>query len=85
MRRSIWSKQASEKECKLSDPTSEVIFCAYPQSLVAEILVIERSAEDVGNVCVHFPRSGYRIHWWETIRYQRAEDVKRKPSDGKGG
>ena len=27
----------------------------------AETVVIERSAEDVGTVCVHFPRSGYRI------------------------
>lgn len=27
----------------------------------AEIVVIERSAPDVGTVCVHFPRSGYRI------------------------
>ena len=26
----------------------------------AETVVIERSAEGVGNVCVHFPRSGYR-------------------------
>ena len=28
----------------------------------AETVVIERSAEDVGNLCVHFPRSGYRIN-----------------------
>jgi len=28
----------------------------------AETVVIERSAEGVGNVCVHFPRSGYRIN-----------------------
>lgn len=27
----------------------------------AETVVIERSADDVGTVCVHFPRSGYRI------------------------
>ncbi|MCO4846965.1 MAG: glutathione S-transferase family protein [Yoonia sp.] len=27
----------------------------------AETVVIERTAEDVGTVCVHFPRSGYRI------------------------
>jgi glutathione S-transferase len=27
----------------------------------AETVVIERSAEDVGTVCVHFPRAGYRI------------------------
>ena len=27
----------------------------------AETVVIERYAVDVGNVCVHFPRSGYRI------------------------
>jgi glutathione S-transferase len=27
----------------------------------AETVVIERSAEDVGTLCVHFPRSGYRI------------------------
>ncbi|MGC1494739.1 MAG: glutathione S-transferase family protein [Sulfitobacter sp.] len=27
----------------------------------AETVVIERSAPDVGTVCVHFPRSGYRI------------------------
>ena len=36
MRLSKWSNQASEKEYKLSDPTSEVIFHAYPQSPVAE-------------------------------------------------
>jgi glutathione S-transferase len=28
----------------------------------AETVVIERSAEDVGTLCVHFPRSGYRIN-----------------------
>ena len=28
----------------------------------AETTVIERSAADVGTVCVHFPRSGYRIN-----------------------
>jgi glutathione S-transferase len=28
----------------------------------AETVVIDRSAADVGNVCVHFPRSGYRIN-----------------------
>jgi hypothetical protein len=27
----------------------------------AETAVIERTAEDVGTVCVHFPWSGYRI------------------------
>ncbi len=27
----------------------------------AETVVIERTADDVGTVCVHFPRSGYRI------------------------
>ncbi|MDO7724887.1 MAG: hypothetical protein MUQ18_11125 [Loktanella sp.] len=27
----------------------------------AETVVIERTAEDVGTVCVHFPRSGYRV------------------------
>ncbi len=27
----------------------------------AESVVIERTGEDVGTVCVHFPRSGYRI------------------------
>lgn len=27
----------------------------------AETVVIERAAEDVGTVCVHFPRSGYRV------------------------
>lgn len=27
----------------------------------AETVVIERKAQDVGTVCVHFPRSGYRI------------------------
>lgn len=27
----------------------------------ADTVVIERTAEDVGTVCVHFPRSGYRI------------------------
>jgi len=27
----------------------------------AETIVIERTAEDVGTVCVHFPRSGYRV------------------------
>jgi glutathione S-transferase len=27
----------------------------------AETIVIERYAEDVGTVCVHFLRSGYRI------------------------
>lgn len=27
----------------------------------AETVVIERNAEDVGTVCVHFPRSGYRV------------------------
>jgi glutathione S-transferase len=27
----------------------------------AETVVIERFADDVGTVCVHFPRSGYRI------------------------
>jgi glutathione S-transferase len=27
----------------------------------AETVVIERSADDVGTVCVHFPRSGYRV------------------------
>ena len=27
----------------------------------AETIVIERSAEEVGNVCVHFPRAGYRV------------------------
>ncbi len=28
----------------------------------AETVVIERNAEDVGTVCVHFPRSGYRVN-----------------------
>ena len=27
----------------------------------AQTVVIERSADDVGTVCVHFPRAGYRI------------------------
>lgn len=27
----------------------------------AEKIVVERTAEDVGTVCVHFPRAGYRI------------------------
>lgn len=27
----------------------------------AETITIERTAEDVGTVCVHFPRSGYRV------------------------
>jgi len=27
----------------------------------AETIVIERTAEDIGTVCVHFPRSGYRV------------------------
>jgi hypothetical protein len=27
----------------------------------AETVVIDRTAEDVGTVCVHFPRSGYRV------------------------
>mgnify|MGYP000978728351 FL=1 len=27
----------------------------------AEPVTIERTADDVGTVCVHFPRSGYRI------------------------
>lgn len=27
----------------------------------AETVTIERTAEDVGTVCVHFPRSGYRV------------------------
>ena len=31
------------------------------RSADAETVVIERFAEDVGTVCVHFPRSGYRI------------------------
>jgi glutathione S-transferase len=28
----------------------------------AETVIIKRSAADVGHVCVHFPRSGYRIN-----------------------
>jgi len=31
----------------------------------------------------HDPAIGYTR--WEMIRYQKAKDVKRKPSDGKGG
>ena len=27
----------------------------------AETVVIERTTDDVGTVCVHFPRSGYQI------------------------
>ena len=27
----------------------------------AETIVVERNAADVGNVCVHFPRTGYRV------------------------
>lgn len=27
----------------------------------AETIVVERKAEDVGTVCVHFPRAGYRV------------------------
>jgi hypothetical protein len=27
----------------------------------AETIGIERTAEDVGTVCVHFPRAGYRV------------------------
>ncbi|KIN63986.1 putative glutathione S-transferase-related protein [Sulfitobacter noctilucicola] len=27
----------------------------------AQTVVIDRTAEDVGNVCVHFPRAGYRV------------------------
>ena len=27
----------------------------------AETVTIERTADDVGTLCVHFPRSGYRI------------------------
>ncbi|MEN8888736.1 MAG: glutathione S-transferase family protein [Celeribacter marinus] len=31
-----------------------------------ETVVIERTAEDVGTVCVHFPRAGYRIDLTDT-------------------
>ena len=27
----------------------------------AETIVIERTTDELGTVCVHFPRSGYRI------------------------
>ena len=47
MRLSKLSNQASEKEYKLSDPTSEVIFHAYPQSPVAEKFGLPLASKDL--------------------------------------